>query len=258
MSTWVFLRGLMREQRHWGDFPDRFRAALPAARIVTLDLPGNGERHRMRSADRVAQMVEFCRRDMVARGHTPPYHVLALSLGAMVAVEWAARYPEEIACAVLINTSMAPFSHFYRRLRWQNYPAIIALAMCGGGQERLILRLSSNRDDAALLERWQGYQRDYPVTRANALRQLLAAARYRAPPDRPAPPLLVLASLGDRLVDARCSLQLAACWSAEHHVHAAAGHDLPLDDGDWVALAVRQWLARRQGGAEVQVSKPKS
>ncbi|MDC8756982.1 alpha/beta fold hydrolase [Janthinobacterium fluminis] len=246
MSNWVFLRGLMREQRHWDAFPGVFRAAVPDAHIVTPDLPGNGQRHAMASAQRVADMVEFCRRDLAERGCAAPYHLLALSLGGMLAVEWAARYPQEIAALVLINTSMRPFSPFYRRLRWQNYAALVALAALGGlaRQEALILRLTSSADDgrAPLLPRWIAYQREYPVTRANALRQLLSAARYRAPARRPAAPVLVLASRADRLVDASCSLRLAAHWRAACALHPDAGHDLPLDDGAWVAAQVAQWL----------------
>ncbi|MFM9433088.1 pimeloyl-ACP methyl ester carboxylesterase [Janthinobacterium sp. CG_23.3] len=251
MSTWVFLRGLMREQRHWDAFPAQFGQAVPQARIVTPDLPGNGTRHRMASASRVADMVEFCRGELAAQGCAAPYHVLALSLGGMVAVEWAARYPDEIAALVLINTSMRPFSPFYRRLRWQNYGALAALALLGGAarQERLILRLTSadGAGRAGLLPRWIGYQRDYPVARANALRQLLSAARYRAPPRRPAAATLVLASSNDRLVDARCSLRLAEHWGAPCRLHASAGHDLPLDDGAWVAQQVRRWLDSLRG-----------
>lgn len=246
MSTWVLLRGLMRERRHWGDFPAVFGAALPRARVITPDLPGNGRLHRMASPTEVGQMVEFCRRDLAAQGLAAPYHILALSLGGMVAVEWAARYPDEIAALVLINTSMRPFSSFYRRLRWQNYWAILGMAARGGvaRQERLILRLTSNDGAArgALLPRWLGYQREYPVARANAWRQLWAAARYRAPPVRPAPPTLVLASRADRLVDAACSQRLAEHWRAECQVHPSAGHDLPLDDGAWVAARVRAWM----------------
>ncbi|WP_317204095.1 alpha/beta hydrolase [Janthinobacterium sp.] len=246
MSTWVLLRGLMRERRHWGEFPAVLGAALPQARILTPDLPGNGRLHRMSSATDVGQMVEFCRRDLAAQGHAAPYHILALSLGGMVAVEWAARYPDEIAALVLINTSMRPFSRFYRRLRWQNYWAILGMAARGGvaRQESLILRLSSNDGAAraAQLPRWIGYQREYPVARANAWRQLWAAARYRAPPQRPAPPMLVLASRADRLVDAACSRRLAGHWRAECHVHPSAGHDLPLDDGAWIAARVQAWI----------------
>lgn len=251
MSNWVLLRGLMREQRHWGGFPAQLAQALPDAVLATPDLPGNGTRHQLRSATRVADMVEFCRAELRGRGLAPPYHLLALSLGGMVAVEWAARHPGELAGCVLLNTSMRPFSPFHQRLRWQNYGAIAALLLRGGArrQEELILRLTS-RDGARadLLAQWLDYQREYPVARANALRQLLSAARYSAPAARPAVPLLVLAGAGDRLVDPRCSQRLAAAWQAPCRIHPDAGHDLPLDDGAWVAAQVANWLAAGRAG----------
>ena len=253
MSNWILLRGLMREQRHWGRFPGQLAAALPHAVIVTPDLPGNGERHAVRSATRVAQMVEYCRRDLRARGIEPPYSLLALSLGGMAAVEWCSRYPDEVERCALINTSMRPYSRFHQRLRWQNYPSIVKQILCGGmeNQERLILRLTSRAGDAAeragLLQRWQDYQREYPVTRANALRQLWSAARFRAPATRPRVPLLILASAGDQLVDHRCSLRLAQAWQAPLALHPDAGHDLPLDDGPWVAASIAKWLGGEKG-----------
>jgi len=245
MSTWILLRGLVREQRHWGGFPAELARALPDARIVTPDLPGNGERHALRSPASVRAMVECCRDDLRQRGLAPPWSLLALSLGGMVAVEWASRYPQEIERCVLINTSMRPYSRFHQRLRWQNYPAIVRQVLRGGAerQERLILRLTSRHARDSLLPRWVDYQREYPVSRANALRQLWSAARFRAPELRPPVPVLVLASAGDRLVDHQCSLNLAAAWQAECRLHPEAGHDLPLDDGPWVAASVAHWLA---------------
>jgi pimeloyl-ACP methyl ester carboxylesterase len=248
MSTWVLLRGLMREQRHWGRFPGQLSAALPDAVIITPDLPGNGEHHALRSATTVAEMVEFCRAELRSRGVPTPYSLLALSLGGMVAVEWASRYPQEIARCVLVNTSMRPYSRFHHRLRWQNYPSIFK-QLCRGGvenQERLILRLTSREGDATeregLLKRWLGYQHEFPVSRDNALRQLCSAAKYRAPSIRPPIPLLVLSSAGDQLVDPRCSANLASAWQADHAVHLNAGHDLPLDAGEWLAHEIGKWL----------------
>ena len=103
MSTWILLRGLTRESRHWGDFPTGFRSAVPDADVVTLDLPGNGRLHKMPSPSCVGDMTEFCRADLTGRGIRPPYHLLAMSLGAMVAVDWAAKYPEELVACVLIT-----------------------------------------------------------------------------------------------------------------------------------------------------------
>ena len=249
--SWVLLRGLMREQRHWGDFPEQLRAALPDANLVTPDLPGNGANWRARSPLSVMGMVEACRADLRGRGLAGPYSLLALSLGAMVAVQWRASYPEEVARCVLINTSMRPFSRFYQRLRWQNYPAIARQLVLGGArrQEQLALRLTSvthGRDtrDSDLLKRWVDYHNECPVSRWNALRQLAAAARFHAPRQgREGPPLLVLAGARDGLVDPVCSRRLAQAWDAEFRLHPAAGHDLPLDDGVWVAAQVAGWLA---------------
>ena len=247
MTTWVLLRGLMRERRHWGAFPDLLAASLPAGTtVLTPDLPGNGSLFDRDSPVSIAAMVAFCRAQLREQGHAPPYHVCALSLGGMVAVEWSARHPDEIAAAVLINTSMRPFSPFYRRLRWQNYGQLARLLCCAPPrQEALVWRLTSAMaaGGPGLLAEWLRYRREHPVTRRNALRQLLAAARYRAPRQRPAPPLLVLAGAGDRLVDPRCSLALADAWQAGRAVHRLAGHDLPLDDGRWVVSQIGAWLA---------------
>lgn len=255
MSTWVLLRGLMRETRHWGEFPALFKQALTTdgagadIDVIALDLPGNGRLHQVDSPTRVEQMVEHCRQQLRARGIAPPYHLLAISLGAMVAVAWCAAYPDEVRGAVLINTSLRPFSPFHHRLRPHNYPAMLGLAISGSieKQEKLILRLTSCRPDArdTLLQTWVGYQRDYPISRRNALRQLLAALRYRAPVAKPGPRILILAGAMDQLVNVRCSQGLAAQWQTDFALHASAGHDLALDDGPWVATQVRDWLDGR-------------
>ena len=247
--TWVLLRGLMREQRHWGSFPALLAQTLPGSVIVTPDLPGNGQQYRMDSATRVAHTVAFCRQDLLARGLAPPYRLLALSLGGMVAAEWASLYPHEVQSCVLINTSMRPYSPFHQRLRWQNYGALLRQLLLGdqASQEALILRLTSTRHQAGnaeLVAQWVAFQQQYPVSRRNALRQLLSAARFRAPACRPGMPLLVLAGAQDRLVDHRCSLTLAQAWQADIAVHPEGGHDLPLDQPQWVAQQLVQWLQR--------------
>lgn len=247
MSEWVFLRGLMRESRHWGGFPQEFKRHVPGAEVRVPDLPGNGALHLRKSPARVDRMVEHYRATLTEQSVKPPYFLLALSLGAMVAVAWAHRYPAEISACVLISTSLRPFSPFYRRLHWRNYPDLLRLALTNPdalARERLILNLTSNRPDAhqATLQTWVEYHKQYPVSRRNALRQLLAAATYRAPRDKPQVPVLLLTSNTDRLVDPDCSWQLAKQWQTDFATHPNAGHDVPLDDGEWVALQVLNWL----------------
>ncbi len=247
MSTWIFLRGLTRESRHWGRFPETFRQALPDAQVHTPDLPGNGALCAETSPARVEEMVERCRAQLTGQGIAPPYHLLAMSLGAMVAVAWAARHPAEVRGCVLINTSLRPFSPFHRRLKPGNYLRLLKLAWPGGSareRESAILALTSRHAElpAETLENWIAYRRQHPVSSRNALRQLWAAMRYRAPRARPEPPMLVLSSRHDALVDHRCSQQLAAPWPTALAETPTAGHALPLDDGPWVAGQVSCWL----------------
>lgn len=246
MSTWVLLRGLSRESRHWGAFAEQLRQAAGAAPLVALDLPGNGRRNAERSPASVGAMVADLRRQLRQRGLAPPYRLLALSLGAMVAVDWAHCQPQELDGAVLINTSLRPFSPCWQRLRSAAWPALAGLLRQtdAGRRERIILGLTSNRPTTPqTLAEWTAWAGQNPVAPGNALRQLLAAARYVAPAAPPAVPLLVLASAGDRLVDVRCSRALAWAWQTAYAEHPAAGHDLPLDDGPWVARQVAWWLA---------------
>jgi pimeloyl-ACP methyl ester carboxylesterase len=167
-------------------------------------------------------------------------------MGAMVAVAWAALRPQELRGCVLINCSVRPFDPFYRRLRPRAYAALPSLISGDAEQrERAILRLTSCRGDAHgdILDDWVRYRRECPVAGRNALRQLIAAAIYRAPLRPPALPMLVLSSTMDALVDPRCSRNLAANWQTAAAIHPGAGHDLPLDDAPWVARQVRAWLA---------------
>jgi pimeloyl-ACP methyl ester carboxylesterase len=247
VTTWLLLRGLTRETRHWGNFADELRAQIDDANVIAVDLSGNGSLHQQSSPRTVEEMAEHCRAEMQRRGIAAPYNIVAMSLGAMVTVAWAARYPQEIKRCVLVNTSMRPFNAFYQRLRPANYAALLRLALFGGtpaAWESTILRITSSDvpAHANVLKDWASYRQQFPVSRANALRQLIAAARFRAPAQKPATDMLLLSSTRDALVDTRCSQAVAASWQVPIALHPDAGHDLPLDDPQWVARQIRDWL----------------
>jgi len=249
MTAWIFLRGLTRESRHWGDFPAVFRREMPDTEVFVPDLPGNGRLNALRSPAGIGAMAGHCRATLQAQGVRPPYCLLAMSLGAMVAAEWATRHPEDLSGAVLISTSFGGISPFHRRLRPRNYATLLGLALPGmndAAREAAVLRLTSRlaEDRDRIVRDWSAWRREHPVARANALRQLWAAACYRPPAQRPAVPLLVLAGARDGLVDPACSRELARLWQTGYAEHPAAGHDLPLDDGAWVARETASWLRR--------------
>jgi len=248
MTTWVLLRGLTRESGHWGGFTSAFQSAAGGVRVVTLDLPGNGVLNGARSPATVPDMVQACRHQLREAGVDGPVHLLAMSLGAMVAAHWSSVAPGEVTGCVLINTSFRPFSPFYHRLHPRNYPVLLGALLPGQSPmalERRIWFMTSNHRDMTqgVLPQWAALRRQHPVSPGNALRQLAAAARFCAPLTPPAVPMLLLSSTRDRLVDARCSQAIAAAWNCAHVSHPTAGHDLPLDAPHWVAHQVRDWLA---------------
>ncbi|MFZ6760077.1 alpha/beta fold hydrolase [Undibacterium sp. Ji50W] len=247
MTTWVLLRGLMRESRHWGDFPARFQQATGAKRVLCLDFPGNGQLYAEPSFSSVEAMADYCHQQLQTQGVSKPVQILAVSLGAMVALAWANQYPDDLQRMVLINTSVAPHNPFYHRLRPANYPALIATMLFGSRKQReqLILRITSNlhtkQQGKEIVARWIAYAQENPIRVGNILRQLLAAMGFRAPPYTGKVPLLLLAGEHDHLVNVACSHRLAQQWHCPLHLHPTAGHDLPLDDAAWVIQQVLAW-----------------
>jgi pimeloyl-ACP methyl ester carboxylesterase len=185
---------------------------------------------------------------------------LAISLGAMVAVAWAELFPDELNSLVLINTSLAPHNPFYQRLRPQNYPRLLRTLLFGTTQKReaLILTLTSQMTDqstkAAIIDQWTHYAREYPIKRSNILRQLRAASQFQAPQYVPSTNMLLLAANQDQLVDVHCSQTLAEKWHAPLRIHPQAGHDLPLDDSQWVIKAIQEWRRDVFGDKEFDVA----
>ncbi len=248
-THWVLLRGLARERGHWGDLPDTLARAMPGADVTALDLPGNGALHALASPRAVADMAEHARGQWRQRGVDTPVHLLAMSLGGMVAIDWATRYPKEIAAAVLVNTSAGGVQPFYRRLKPGAWWPLLRAVWPGTGaeeRERTIARLTTRThvDASAAPAAWLALRAAHPVHTLNALRQMMAALRYRAPAAPPAARVLLLASARDRLVDPRCSHSLALAWGASVAEHPTAGHDLALDEPDWVSRTIANWLAR--------------
>lgn len=244
---WVLLRGLARESAHWGAFVPLLKAQFPNATITTLDLPGTGEFCHQLSPASIPAITEHVRSQVQARGLLEqPVTLLAVSLGAMVTWEWLQRYPDDSCGAVLINTSFASLSPFYHRLRWQSYGKFCALLAQRDeyNRELAIVRLVSNREANHLqtAKEWAAIQTSRPLSLKTAANQLIAAASYRPTLIPPKPPVLLLNGKGDRLVSPVCSEKIQQHCSLKLHSHPWAGHDLTLDDGEWVVTQLRTWL----------------
>lgn len=247
-TTWVLLRGLGRESAHWGTLPQRLQAAFPSSAVVTPDLPGTGAGATTVCPLTVPALAHAVRQDVLAQGGAPPFSLVGLSLGSMVALAWAQQNPTEVARLALLSGSVAGLCPLW----WRLTPAALrvfakaAYARNGAQREALILRLTSANPDAreAALSAWVDIARQRPVSRATLLRQLAAAARFR-PTVRPfGLPTLVLAGARDAIVNAKCSERLASALHAPVFIHPTAGHDLSLDAADWVLHRLQDMDAR--------------
>ena len=243
---WLLLRGLLREAGHWGTFLDRFRQAFPASAVDTIDLPGCGQHHDETAPLTVREIADQVR----ARARLQPGSrtwLLGLSLGGMVALDWMARFPEEIAGGVILSSSAGGLGPLLGRCRPGGAVGLVraALARSVERRERVVFALTSQRPELApaALPQWVGLAQQHPVRLSSAARLLTAASRFRLPAAEYWRPTLVLAGRGDRLVDPRCSRALAQAVGGVFQEHPAAGHDLPLDAPDWVIERVADWQA---------------
>lgn len=231
---WILLRGLSREQAHWGDFRDALQRRHPEHRFHVIDLPGTGRHYRETSPATIAGIRQQVQRYAT---HIPgPLGLFGLSMGGMVALDWAQAEPQRVTQLVLLNTSTG-FSPPWRRMR----PTALGRVLTLLGQrnvarrEQGILRLTSNRPvSGTLAQRWLMIQRQRPVRLATTIAQLRAAAGYRPAAERPPAGALLLASRADRIVHWHCSRALARRWRWPLGIHPDAGHDLVLDAPDWV------------------------
>ena len=237
-DTWILLRGLIREKRHWEGFPEALKQQHPGKRIICMDVAGNGERCKETSALSIRGLMESVRSRLHQKGIFGPYNLIAISMGAMISLEWLVEYPKEIERAVLMNTSLRAFNPFYDRLQPHNYRTIVKtmVTLNQYQRERRILAITSNlrNDHDSIAQRWAQYAKERPTSRTNALRQLTAAARYKAPRHAPHNRILILNGAKDRLVHPSCSINLAHNWQLPFKQHPQAGHDLALDDCHWV------------------------
>jgi len=212
-------------------------------------LPGVGTEHARSSpwtVDEISFDV-FDRFKPIAGSEPEPWGIVGLSLGGMVGLTLCELYPDWFSHVVVINTSSRP-SSLFERIRPRALLGIIdaLLEPRVESREALIYRLTTRlkrRDarDYALLATM--FQEMHPVSRSTFARQLIAAARFTPPPELEQR-VLVLASRADEMVSPACSRRLAKLLDAELSEHPAAGHDLPLEDGEWLVRRIQDWLSR--------------
>lgn len=245
-KTWILLRGLGREKGHWGPFLENFQEHFPGDDLLAIDLPGTGEFRDVTGPASIKQIFQFVRAKVIERvPANNKFCLVAISLGGMVALEWLNQSPEDLIGTVLINTSSKALSPLYYRMRWQVWRDFLKLA--ANPQTRLreksLIDLLINSEEARALAfpLWNQLAVEHPVGTRTSVHQLWAAFQFEGLKKKSDVPVLLLNSLGDRLVDPSCSTALHDKWGWPIERHPWAGHDLPWDDGPWVLQQIAAW-----------------
>ena len=241
-KNWILIRGLARSEFHWKNFAAEMKSALGCDSVRTVELPGNGKLHNERTPSDIMSVLQEFRKQAEISG-TGPVGLLGVSLGGVLATAWTQNFPQEVSHLVIINSS-SPQNPFYDRLFPRHYRKILKLLMFPNAarSEKFILSVTSNNRN-----KWEPqasenieYLKKYPVSAANFLRQLKLASQVDFL-KFPEAKKLVLASRHDRLVSSRCSEVIADIWNCPIEFHQSAGHDLPMDDANWIFEKIKSF-----------------
>ena len=240
------LRGLIREAEHWGEFPKLLTQAYPGSRYTLIDIPGAGKHFRSPSPLSIKKMVEKMRQTYLeTKNENEECILLAISLGGMISAQWLKDFPEDFSKVILINTSYGGISPMFDRLKPKALLHLLKVPILKGrAKEAHILRLVSNHHNVFdhTLNLWEKIYNERPVSLSNSLRQLTAAGLFRIGQFKPNIPVLLLASVQDRMVSVECSRAIAKRWEAQLQEHPTAGHDLSADDPAWIVKKVENFL----------------
>lgn len=245
MIRWVLLRGLARQAEHWGPLRGLIETRFGAPPLC-LDLPGMGSAADQASPGQISAITDLLRTNFLSRksGHEN-WGLMGISMGGMIAMDWLHRFPSDFQQLVLINSSTSDLSRPWERMRPLGLWKLLDIARTKDLRQRelAILSLTTNmlKIDEALLEEWVQIQEKTPFRLNAAFQQIQAAARFRSPKTLPLKPL-VLVGEKDLLVSPECSRKIANNYEAELRSHPEAGHDLSLDDPEWVMAQLDRFL----------------
>ncbi len=240
----ILLRGLIREAAHWGEFLPKLKSTFPAAHFHCIDIPGAGVHYQTLSPLTISGIVDRMREDYLALKLSSPAHLIAISLGGMISVDWMRRYPQDFKTCVLMNTSFSDYSPVWKRLKPSAFLGLLpAPVQKGYKKEFTILKTVSNStsDYERNANFWSEITRQRPVSVENTFRQLLAASTFKTKGFKPSIPTLILASTNDRMVNVECSRAIAQKWGVPLSENPTAGHDITLDAPEWVVAQLTSW-----------------
>lgn len=240
MKNILLIRGLSREKRHWGDFPELIEKEL-GMKVHTLDNLGVGEFCQKTAPTTIRENVDFLQEQFenLYTQHPGEWYLLGISLGGMFAIEWANRI-NPFQKVFVVNSSIKNLSPLFERLSPYALKMMTrALMLSGEKQENILYDLTSYRTHTCehgfyKTAEWLRYRNEFPMSRPNFFRQLTAAATYKLT-KKPKNKMVFMAARGDELCSWKSGEAIAKfCDSPFHLCEQPAGHDLPMDCPEFI------------------------
>lgn len=242
--NWVLLRGLAREKGHWVDFDKKMKNAFEGE-VLCLDLPGAGESLDESVPLSIKGMTDFIRAKwLLQKDKNSKWSLLAISLGGMIAMDWCSRYPDDFDQLITINSSTKKLSSPFKRISPLAIKSLLKTLFINNSfeREKLILDLITNHKsvDPKIAQQWALLAETRQIKISSFLRQLFAASQFKLPQKLDLP-YLVLACEKDRFTNCECSKRIAKYFNTQIFIHPSAGHDLPIDDPDWIINRIKDF-----------------
>lgn len=240
----VLLRGLIREKRHWNDFPKALSKLLPDAKITQIEYPSAGIRHREKFPLNIKKLVDDLRSQLEEKNGARI--LVAISLGGMVALNWSKIFPNDFDKLVIINSSARNLSLPHERMNIKEWKKIFNILKTKSEFEKelAILEFTTNKlsldQKNKIATQYASYAKECPITLQNLLRQLALATSLKAPKMNRD----ILFCVGDKDLLARpsCSKKMSDFYGSELRIAKDAGHDLSLDAPNWLAAEIRNLI----------------
>lgn len=213
--------------------------------VYALDYLGVGSKNKLASPLKIESYVDDLREDWLKlkNKHEGPWGVIGISMGGMMALDWSARFEDDFEKVVLLNTSTSDTAPIYRRMSVEAMMTFSKLIFNKNNRERekkalsLTVKMADLTDE--LLDAYAQYFEEKPLNRLNFLRQVFAASQYKLP-KKIKSDVLVMAGKNDKLAHYICSVEIAKRLNAPLELHDQAGHDLPIDDPNWIIQKIEE------------------
>ena len=210
---------------------------------LSVDLPAHGRSSSLPPLTSIATMADWCR-SLIEGGEYGPVEVVGHSMGGLVALELAGRFPDLVRSACLLGCS----------LRMPVHPRLLALAeQDDPGAFQLIVdwgfsRRSPADDEGRLGARMRDRVRQLLADAPPGVlgTDLAACANYTAGDERAKAvrcPTLVLVGEDDKMTPPAAGRALAeAIPRAQLKTVGSAGHMMMLERPDETLVAIRSFL----------------